>query len=67
MLDETYRKAGKMDSGSFSSMLDPFHTDLIEIVRGYLLEGSKSTTGIKAELYKLNIYSKYLILVRSYL
>ena len=67
MLDETYRKAVKMDSGCFASMLDPFHTDLIKIVRGYLLEGSKSTTGIKAELYKLNIYSKYLILVRSYL
>jgi hypothetical protein len=66
-LDETYRKAGKMDSERFASMLDPFHTDLIKIIRGYLLEGLKSTTGIKAELDKLNIYSTYLISVHPYL
>ena len=59
-MDETYRKAGKMDSECFASRLDPFFTDLIKIIRGYLLEGFKSTKGIKAELYKLNIYSKYL-------
>jgi hypothetical protein len=59
VLDETYRKAGKMDSECFSSMLNPFHTDLIKIIRGYLLEGEESTRGIQAELYKLNIYSKY--------
>ena len=59
VLDETYRKAGKMDSESFASMLDPSHTDLIKIIRGYLLEGFKSTKNIKTELYKLNIYSKY--------
>ncbi len=66
-MDETYRKAGKMDSGSFASMLDPFHTDLIKIVRAYLLEGSKSKRDIKVELYKLNVYSKYLTFVRPYL
>ena len=62
-MDETYRKAGKIDSGCFASTLDPFHTDLIKVIRGYLLEGVQSTTGIKVELYKLNIYSKYLIFV----
>ena len=67
MLDETYRKAGKMDSECFSSTLDPFHTDLIKIIRGYLLEGLESKTGIKAELYKLNIYGKYSIFVHPYL
>jgi hypothetical protein len=66
VLDETYRKAGKMDSECFSSMLDPYHTDLIKIIRGYLLEGLESKTGIKAELHKLNSYSKYLILVHPY-
>jgi hypothetical protein len=59
VLDESYRKAGKMDSECFASTLDPLYTDLIKIIRGYLLEGNKSTRGIKAELYKLNIYSKY--------
>ena len=58
VLDETYRKAGKMDSECFASTLDPLNTDLMKIVRGYLLEGPMSKTGIKAELYKLNIYSK---------
>jgi hypothetical protein len=67
VLDETYRKAGKMDSECFSSMLDPSNTDLIKIVRGYLLEGLQSNRGIKAELYKLNIYSKYLIFIHPYL
>ena len=37
----------------------PFSPDMIKIIRGYLLEGNKSTRGIKEELYKLNIYSKY--------
>ena len=63
MLDETYRKAGKMDSEYFGSMLDPSNTDMIKIIRDYLLEGFKSKTGIKAELYKLNVYSRYSIFV----
>jgi hypothetical protein len=67
ILDETYRKAGKIDSECFASMLDPSSTDLIKIIRGYLLEGLQSEKGIKAELYKLNIYGKYLIFVHPYL
>jgi hypothetical protein len=66
-LDETYRKARKMDKECFASMLDPAHTDLIKIICGYHLEGFQSTRGIKAELYKLNVYSKYLIFVHPYL
>jgi hypothetical protein len=63
VLDESYRKAGKMDSKSFSLMLDPFHTDLIKIIRGYLLEGTHSTEGIKTELYKLNVYGTHLSII----
>jgi len=66
-LDESYRKDGQMDSECFSSMLDPFHTDLNKIIRDYLLEGLDSKKGIKAELYKLNTYGKYLIFVHPYL
>ena len=58
VLDETYRKAGKMDSDCFSTKLDLSHTDLINIIRGYLLEGTQSTNNVKTELYKLNVYSK---------
>jgi hypothetical protein len=63
VFDETYRKAGKMDAGSFSPILDPFRTDLIKIIRGYLLEGTQSTENIKAELYKLNVYGTHIIFI----
>ena len=67
VLDETYRKAGKMDSESFSPMLDLSHTDLVEIVRGYLLEGHQSTKNIKTELYKLNVYGTHFIFIRLHM
>jgi hypothetical protein len=60
VLDESYRKAGKMDSECLSLRFDPVHTDLIKIIRGYLLEGTDSTKGIKAELHKLNVYGTHL-------
>jgi hypothetical protein len=59
VLGETYRKAGKMDSECFSSTLDLFHTDLMNISHGCLLEGTQSTNNIKTELYKLNVYSAH--------
>ena len=55
VLDEVYRKAGKMDSECFAPTLNLFHTDLIKIIRDYLLKGTQSTKSIKAELYKLNV------------
>ena len=60
VFDETYCKAGKMDSGCFLPTLDPFHTNLIKIIRAYLLEGTQSTKNIKIELYKLNIYGTHI-------
>jgi hypothetical protein len=65
VMDETYRKAGKMDNDCFSTPLVPDHTDLIKIVRNYLLEGPDSTRKIKIELYKLNVYSMCLIHIRT--
>jgi 2OG-Fe(II) oxygenase superfamily len=67
VLDETYRKAGKMDSEWFSSTLDLSHTDLMKIIRGYLLEGTQSTNNVKTELYKLNVYSTHLFHIYFYL
>ena len=67
VLDETYRKAGKMDSECFASVLDPSNTDLTNIIRGHLLEGLQSNRCIKVELYKLNTYSKFLIIDRPFL
>ena len=64
VLDETYRKAGKMDSERFASNLDPAQTDLMKIIRGHLLEGKQSTYHIIAKLHKLNIYSTHVIFIR---
>ncbi|KAI9069832.1 hypothetical protein FKP32DRAFT_1616694, partial [Trametes sanguinea] len=58
VLDETYRKAGKMDADNFVMRFDAEHAGLIEIVREGLLTGSEETKGIRAELYKLNVYGK---------
>jgi hypothetical protein len=63
VFDENYRKAGKMDSECFSSTLDPFHTNVMKIIRGYLLEGTQSTENVKIEPYKLNIYGTHLIFI----
>jgi hypothetical protein len=62
VLDETYRKAGKLDPERFASPLHPAQTDLMKIVRGYLLEGTQSTESIVAELHKLNVYGTHAIL-----
>ncbi|KAL5501797.1 hypothetical protein ACEPAH_9057 [Sanghuangporus vaninii] len=58
VLDESYRKAGKLDSMHFSTKLDLEESGLIDIVRYNLLEGRDSNKPIKAELYKLNVYDK---------
>ena len=65
VFDEGYCKAGKMDPECFSSLLDPLRTDLIKIIRGYLLEGEESTKNMEIETYKLNIYSAHLIFIRG--
>ena len=56
VLDESYRKAGKLDSSNICTKLDPERSGLINIIRYNLLQGNASTKPIKAELYKLNVY-----------
>ncbi|TFY76121.1 hypothetical protein EWM64_g7892 [Hericium alpestre] len=58
VLDETYRKAGKMDTSCFSTPIVPERNGLLDIVRANLLEGVDSTRPIQVELYKLNVYSE---------
>ena len=59
VLDETYRKAGQMDSDCFSPLLNPVQTGLLKNICGYLFEGTESMNSIKAELYKLNVYGMH--------
>ncbi|KDQ65042.1 hypothetical protein JAAARDRAFT_167888 [Jaapia argillacea MUCL 33604] len=58
VLDETYRKAGKMDSSNFATKFSPEAAGLIDLVRSELLEGHEGTKHVIAELYKLNVYGK---------
>lgn len=56
VLDESYRKAGKLDATAFSTPLVPERTDLARIVHDFLLAGENNKLDIVMELYKLNVY-----------
>ena len=60
VLDETYRKAGKMDAEHFVTRLDVEATGLLMAVNLGLLPGKDRELNIRAELYKLNVYGKHL-------
>lgn len=59
VLDETYRKDGKMDTTEFCTNFTPYEHGIIDAVVQALaqsrqIEGQPSR-GVKAELYKLNV------------
>ncbi|KAF8430423.1 hypothetical protein L210DRAFT_3488248 [Boletus edulis BED1] len=56
VLDDSYRKAGKMDPTSFSTLVDPHSLGIYDQVSKALLTQSFATMDM--ELYKLNIYGK---------
>lgn len=56
VLDESYRKAGKLDVAHFSTVFDPERCGLMDQLRCLLLEGHNESTGVRSELYKLNVY-----------
>lgn len=63
VLDETYRKAGKLDRSQFSvdfhphdyGILDVIAQTLLPDVCGGYLEDRKDHRGVLADLYKLNV------------
>lgn len=55
VLDETYRKAGKIDEASFSTDFNPYEYGIVDVVSRSLVQ--RDQYGIRAELYKLNVYS----------
>ena len=61
VLDDSYRKAGKMDRSCFSSDFCPYELGIIDTIAQILLQNTEdgpiNTRGIKAELYKLNVSS----------
>jgi len=58
VLDESYRKAGKMDVADFTTNFVVEDLGLMDVIRSELLEGHESNKAIKAELYKLNVYGE---------
>lgn len=61
VLDESYRKAGKLDLTEFATTFDLADTDIMDIVKSELVEGDKEIEKVvRAELYKLNVYGEYM-------
>lgn len=58
VLDESYRKAGKLDAVNFSTNFNPNSTasGIMEAIRSLLLKDPKSSVQVK--LHKLNVYGK---------
>lgn len=57
VLDETYRKATKLDRSAFSTDFCPYELGIVDTIAQVLLPnagGAAGTHGVKAELYKLN-------------
>ncbi|KAK0648706.1 hypothetical protein B0T16DRAFT_408639 [Cercophora newfieldiana] len=58
--DEAYRKATKLDPERFSSNFNPYELGIVDTIAQTLLPSlrqAKQTRAVKAELYKLNVYS----------
>ena len=56
VLDETYRKAGKLDKIHFATDFDPNYSGLMANIHDTILEGHSKDTSVLCELYKLNVY-----------
>ncbi|KAH9968341.1 hypothetical protein BGW80DRAFT_1209075, partial [Lactifluus volemus] len=56
--DEVMDEAQKTENESFFPFLVPDHTDLIKIVRNYLLEGTDSNRRIRVDLHEFNVNNK---------
>jgi hypothetical protein len=59
VLDETYRKAGKMDKEHFACKLEEEVPRMLDAVRPVLFTDGEEKTNIRAELYKLNVYGEH--------
>lgn len=58
ILDESYRKASKLDPSQFTTSFNPYELGIIDTVAQALLPSTKaadSYRAVRAELYKLNV------------
>lgn len=54
VLDESYRRAWKMDTVNFATHFDPNNTGIIQAIHDLLLKDPNAS--IRVELHKLNVY-----------
>jgi hypothetical protein len=61
VLDESYRKAGKMDLTKFTTRLDVVATGLVNAISPNILQGQNTDSDkvLRVELYKLNVYDLF--------
>lgn len=61
VLDASYRKAGKLDTNAFDTNFSPYETGIIDSITQLLLPSlcghGDYKRSVRAELYKLNVYS----------
>lgn len=57
VFDETYRKAEKLDTDDFCTDFCPYTLGLVNIVNQLLVPSINEKRSVRAELYKLNVYS----------
>jgi hypothetical protein len=55
VLDETYRKAGVLDTAAFASNISDALPELLKIIERELNDGQPDRR-VRAERYKLNVY-----------
>ncbi|XP_055332224.1 uncharacterized protein LOC129584136 [Paramacrobiotus metropolitanus] len=58
VLDESYRKAGKMELDAFSVKLDVERAGILDRVKNDLLDRKGFRKGVHCEMYKLNVYGQ---------
>ncbi|KAM0441304.1 hypothetical protein ACHAPT_000613 [Fusarium lateritium] len=58
VLDEEYRKAGKLDDTRFSTSFNPYGHGILDTINQVLAQGAhREALGVRAEMYKLNVMS----------
>ena len=57
-MDESYRKAGKLDTNAFATPFDVHSTGLMDVIVEDLLADADMNRRVYAELYKLNVYGR---------
>jgi len=55
--DEEYRKATQLDPTEFCTNFSPYEMGIVDIISQALVPTVSDSRGIRAELYKLNVYS----------